>query len=230
VAQPEEEGAKEEFNFPFIPVDLTFEDICYEVKASTGDGTLQLLNNVCGVLRGGRMCALMGSSGAGACGKGRINVDISDIYDATLLTVFFPDFFPNPLGKTTLMDVVSLRKTSGTITGDVRLNGFPQERTSFLRSSGYVEQFDVQQGELSVYETIVFSARLRLSRDNPVTATDEGRLKFVDFVMETMELTNIKNTQVGNYEGRLDIQVWRKRTSYSCLTRVPFILLLQRVG
>jgi ABC-type multidrug transport system ATPase subunit len=98
------------------------------------------------------------------------------------------------------MDVISLRKTSGIIEGEVRLNGFLQERVSFLRSSGYVEQFDVQQAELTVRETVVFSARLRLSRDNPVTATDEGRLKFVDYVLEMMELTEIAKLQVGSYE------------------------------
>ena len=38
-----------------------------------------------------------------------------------------------------------MRKVSGEITGKIELNGFEQERTSFLRSSGYVEQFDVQQ-------------------------------------------------------------------------------------
>lgn len=38
------------------------------------------------------------------------------------------------------MDVIAMRKTSGTIEGEIKLNGFLQERTSFLRSSGYVEQ------------------------------------------------------------------------------------------
>ena len=33
-----------------------------------------------------------------------------------------------------------MRKTSGTITGDIKLNGFPQERISLLRCSEYVEQ------------------------------------------------------------------------------------------
>ena len=41
--------------------------------------------------------------------------------------------------KTTLMDVIAMRKDHGTITGDIVLNGFPQERRSFLRVSGYVE-------------------------------------------------------------------------------------------
>jgi hypothetical protein len=55
----------EEFNLPFTPVDLTFDKLVYEVKASTGNETLRLLNEVTGVFMAGRMCALMGSSGAG---------------------------------------------------------------------------------------------------------------------------------------------------------------------
>jgi ABC-type multidrug transport system fused ATPase/permease subunit len=55
-----------DFNLPFSPVDLTFENVCYFVKPSTGGSEmLQLLNNVSGAFRSGRMCALMGSSGAG---------------------------------------------------------------------------------------------------------------------------------------------------------------------
>lgn len=52
-----------DFNLPFTPVDLTFENMVYEVKASTGDETLKLLNEVSGAFVAGRMCALMGSSG-----------------------------------------------------------------------------------------------------------------------------------------------------------------------
>jgi ABC-type multidrug transport system ATPase subunit/ABC-type multidrug transport system permease subunit len=55
----------EDFNLPFTPVDLAFEDVTYEVKPSTGDGSLRLLNKVNGIFRSGRLVALMGSSGAG---------------------------------------------------------------------------------------------------------------------------------------------------------------------
>lgn len=51
-------------NVPFTPVDLAFENICYEVPTSKGSCSLKLLNDVTGVLKSGRMCALMGSSGA----------------------------------------------------------------------------------------------------------------------------------------------------------------------
>ena len=64
------------------------------------------------------------------------------------------------------LDVIAMRKTSGTITGKIELNGHKQEKISFLRSSGYVEQFDVQQPELTVRETVAFSARLRLDVKN----------------------------------------------------------------
>jgi ABC-type multidrug transport system fused ATPase/permease subunit len=39
-------------------------------------------------------------------------------------------------GKTTLMDCLALRKTSGEITGDICLNGHPQEELSFRRCTG----------------------------------------------------------------------------------------------
>ena len=49
----------------FIPVNLSFKDLSYEVKASTGSDKLRLLNDVSGMFSAGRMCALMGESGAG---------------------------------------------------------------------------------------------------------------------------------------------------------------------
>jgi ABC-type multidrug transport system ATPase subunit len=50
---------------PFKPLTLSFQDLCYEVSASTSNEKLLLLNNANGIFRPGRMCALMGSSGAG---------------------------------------------------------------------------------------------------------------------------------------------------------------------
>lgn len=125
------------------------------------------------------------------------------------------------------MDVISLRKVSGTITGEVSMNGFPQERTSFLRSSGYVEQFDVQQAELTVRETVVFSARLRLDSNNPLTKTDKGKQQFVDYVLDMMELNDIERLPVGNYtEGGLTFEQ-RKRLAIAVeLAASPSVIFL----
>lgn len=120
-----------------------------------------------------------------------------------------------------------MRKTSGVINGDIKINGFPQERISFLRCSGYVEQFDVQQPELTVRETVTFCARLRLDAENPALGGDKGKLLYVDHVLETMELANIQTLQVGSYEeGGLSFEQ-RKRLAIACeLTGSPSIIFL----
>jgi hypothetical protein len=55
--QEEEEGSKVEI--PFTPVTLSFQDLGYEVTASTSKEKLMLLKKVNGVFRPGQMCALM---------------------------------------------------------------------------------------------------------------------------------------------------------------------------
>lgn len=120
-----------------------------------------------------------------------------------------------------------MRKTSGSITGEIELNGFSQERISFLRSSGYVEQFDVQQPELTIRETVAFSARLRLDVTNPSIGNDATKMKFVDHILEIMELTPIQTLQVGSFEeGGLTFEQ-RKRLAIACeLAGSPSVIFL----
>ena len=82
----EDEG--EDFNLPFTPVDLTFEKLVYEVKASKGKETLKLLNEVSGVFAAGRMVALMGSSGAGKTVSATRSIQFS-LLCCSILTPFF---------------------------------------------------------------------------------------------------------------------------------------------
>lgn len=65
-------------------------------------------------------------------------------------------------GKTTLMDVLSGRKTGGTIEGDIRIGGYPKVQKTFARISGYCEQFDIHSPCITVGESVMFSAWLRL--------------------------------------------------------------------
>lgn len=66
-------------------------------------------------------------------------------------------------GKTTLLDVLSGRKTGGTIEGDIRVGGYPKVQKTFARISGYCEQFDIHSPHITVEESVVYSAWLRLS-------------------------------------------------------------------
>lgn len=66
-------------------------------------------------------------------------------------------------GKTTLMDVLSGRKTGGIIQGEIRVGGYPKVQKTFARISGYCEQTDIHSPQITVEESVKFSAWLRLS-------------------------------------------------------------------
>ena len=68
-------------------------------------------------------------------------------------------------GKTTLMDVLAGRKTGGYIEGDIRVSGFPKNQETFARVSGYCEQNDIHSPHVTVYESLLYSAWLRLPAD-----------------------------------------------------------------
>jgi ABC-type multidrug transport system ATPase subunit len=65
-------------------------------------------------------------------------------------------------GKTTLMDVLAGRKTGGYIEGDITISGYPKKQETFARISGYCEQTDIHSPHVTVYESLVYSAWLRL--------------------------------------------------------------------
>lgn len=68
-------------------------------------------------------------------------------------------------GKTTLMDVLAGRKTGGYIQGNISISGYPKNQSTFARVSGYCEQNDIHSPHVTVYESVVYSAWLRLSPD-----------------------------------------------------------------
>ena len=65
-------------------------------------------------------------------------------------------------GKTTLMDVLAGRKTGGYIEGDIRIAGYPKNQATFARISGYCEQNDIHSPQVTVRESLIYSAFLRL--------------------------------------------------------------------
>lgn len=129
-------------------------------------------------------------------------------------------------GKTTLMDVLALRKNSGEVEGEVRLNGHLQEEQSFRRCAGYVEQFDVQLPQLTIRETMHFSAKLRLDENDPAV-TKESINEFIDQTLDMLELTAIQDLQVGSdTEGGLSFEQ-RKRLSIGVeLVANPSVIFL----
>ncbi|KAG6665324.1 hypothetical protein I3843_02G131600 [Carya illinoinensis] len=96
-------------------------------------------------------------------------------------------------GKTTLMDVLAGRKTGGYIEGNITISGYPKKQETFARISGYCEQNDIHSPHVTVYESLVYSAWLRLS-----SGVDfKTRKMFIEEVMELVELNPLRNAIVG---------------------------------
>jgi ABC-type multidrug transport system ATPase subunit/ABC-type multidrug transport system permease subunit len=96
-------------------------------------------------------------------------------------------------GKTTLMDVLAGRKTGGYIDGNISISGFPKNQETFARISGYCEQNDIHSPQVTVHESLTYSAWLRLGSD----VDAETRKLFVEEVMELVELNSLRDSLVG---------------------------------
>ncbi|EFN53324.1 hypothetical protein CHLNCDRAFT_58610 [Chlorella variabilis] len=184
---------------PFTPVRMTFQDLKYSVPLpSVRPGALEARLEFPRHVLSQPQCWLQGYESIGA------DDDSSDPHAGRLLLLrgISGSFRPGVLtalmgssgaGKSTLMDCLGLRKTGGKITGDIRVNGFPQQPATFNRVMGYAEQFDIHVAEATVREALMFSARLRLPKSVPTTAAEA----FVEEMMDVVELGRQRDAIVG---------------------------------
>jgi ABC-type multidrug transport system ATPase subunit/pSer/pThr/pTyr-binding forkhead associated (FHA) protein len=104
---------------------------------------------------------------------------------------------PSGSGKSTLLAVLSgIRAASG---GEVLLNGGDLHGAfdSLKSRLGYVPQDDIVHAELTVEESLRYTARLRLPPDTPPAE----RAKRVAAVLATLELTERKDVLIGRLSG-----------------------------
>ncbi|KAK7284890.1 hypothetical protein RJT34_19644 [Clitoria ternatea] len=152
---------------PFQPLSLVFNHISYYVD----------------------MPAEMRSRGIDS-GRLQLLQDVSGAFRPGILTALVG---VSGAGKTTLMDVLAGRKTGGYIEGSLSISGYPKNQETFARVSGYCEQNDIHSPHVTVYESLLFSAWLRLPSD----VKTETRKMFVEEVMELVELEPIRDAIVG---------------------------------
>ncbi|KAJ3018387.1 hypothetical protein HKX48_002938 [Thoreauomyces humboldtii] len=126
-------------------------------------------------------------------------------------------------GKTTFLDILAKRNKKGIVTGDILVNGNFMDDNQYRSIIGYVDQEDTLLPTLTVYETVLFSAKLRLPSYMPMKEK-EGR------VMETlMELgiLHIANRRIGTTGERGISGGEKRRVSIACeLVTGPSILFL----
>lgn len=126
-------------------------------------------------------------------------------------------------GKTTLLDVLAGRKNNGYIEGNITVSGYQKKQDTFARVTGYCEQNDIHSPLVTVYESLLYSAWLRLPRD----IDPESRELFVEEVMELIELKPLGNALVGfpNVNG-LSIEQRKRLTIAVELVANPSIIFM----
>ncbi|XP_042048272.1 ABC transporter G family member 29-like [Salvia splendens] len=152
---------------PFTPLAMSFEDVNYYVD----------------------MPPVMQEKGA-AEGKLQLLHELTGSFRPGVLTALMG---VSGAGKTTLMDVLSGRKTRGYIEGDIRISGFPKKQETFARILGYCEQNNIHSPHVTVHESLMYSAFLRLPQD----VSNHEKMIFVSEVMRLVELDNLKDAIVG---------------------------------
>jgi ATP-binding cassette, subfamily G (WHITE), member 2, PDR len=123
-------------------------------------------------------------------------------------------------GKTTLLDVIGQKKTSGSATGDIFVNGIAM--AEMAHKVGYVEQADSHLPTSTVFESVLFSANLRM----PESTSSEKRLARVNAILETLDLWEVRHMRVGTTEDGLPPHLRKKLTIAVEMVIDPSILLL----
>lgn len=130
---------------------------------------------------------------------------------------------PSGAGKTTLLDILAKRTKSGKSTGSIYINGQHVSASHYKKLIGYVDQEEVMIPTLTVYETILYSALLRLPR----SMSKAAKIFRVIEVMQELNIDGIKDAKIGQPDARSISGGERRRVAIACeLVTSPSILFL----
>jgi ATP-binding cassette subfamily G (WHITE) protein 2 len=129
---------------------------------------------------------------------------------------------PTGSGKSSLLDILANRKSRQDLTGELLMDGqtYTQDFNSRI---GYVVQDDILSETLTVRENLMFSANLRLSRNNIFKAKQD----IVNLVISQLGLEKCADSRIGHQSNRRVSGGERKRTNIGMeLVLSPTVLLL----
>eukprot|EP00659_Diplonema_papillatum_P005837 gene5837-8939_t len=161
--------------------------------------------------------------GYGSTAKTILNKVTLDVPEGQSLAIMGP----SGAGKTTLLDILAAREKRGVLSGCVMINGEPvcgRKLTNLYRDIvGYVSQDDTLIPSLTVFESVLYSARLRL----PAGMPDRVKKAKVDDVIASLGLTQCKDTKIGGPRERGISGGERRRVSIAMeLVANPRVLFL----
>lgn len=127
---------------------------------------------------------------------------------------------PSGCGKTTLLDCLSGQRRIES--GSIRINREILSK-KWRRKICYVLQQDIFFTGLTLRETLQYTAMLRLPEKLPYSE----KMRWVDHIMEILELTSCQYTKIGDYLNRGLSGGEKKRVNIACeLLTNPSIMLL----
>lgn len=103
---------------------------------------------------------------------------------------------PSGAGKSSLMNILAGYRTRN-VTGDVLVNGRPRVPERFRKMSCYIMQDDHVLSQLTVEESMMYSASLRL----PHMVTSEQKRRLVHSILVTMGIAECAGTRAARLSG-----------------------------
>lgn len=102
---------------------------------------------------------------------------------------------PSGSGKSTLLNTLACRLDISTVAeGEMHLNGATYSNAELKRIAGYVMQDDLLNGQLTIEETLMYTAELRLPR----AFTDEQRRARVEVIIAELGLGSVRDRVIGS--------------------------------
>lgn len=107
--------------------------------------------------------------------------------------------------------------------GSLLVNGKESEMSAYRKVIGFVPQEDTMLRELTVYENILHSARIRL----PSSWSRKEIVEHCDTIIKALNLENVKHTPIGDETTRGISGGQRKRVNIALeLAGIPLALFL----
>ncbi|KAJ7025747.1 hypothetical protein C8F04DRAFT_1046190 [Mycena alexandri] len=126
-------------------------------------------------------------------------------------------------GKSTFLDILARRSKRGHVGGTTYVNGREVNKEEFKAVTGFVDQEDTLMSTLTVYETVLYSALLRLPREMSLEAKRFRTLE----TMNELGILGIKDSRIGASGQRSISGGEKRRVSIACeLVTSPSILFL----
>ncbi|BGP14521.1 hypothetical protein JCM10213_005190 [Rhodosporidiobolus nylandii] len=126
-------------------------------------------------------------------------------------------------GKSTFLDLLARKSKRGTVEGEILVNGRKVPDAEFRRVVGFVDQEDTLMGTLTVYETVLYSALLRLPKD---MSFEDKRMRTLE-TMHELGILGIRDSRIGESGQRSISGGEKRRVSIACeLVTSPSILFL----